>query len=268
MREALAVVLGSAFSQRPPAGLRLDAVAVDTRFGVQQLHRVLDTARPAYVAFRHGLPHTRLPHQVDYRALAAALGQVDCHALLVTSSVGVLDADVPLHRPLLCRDLLTLDNRLPDGSACSLFVKPGPQQAHLVLREGLFSRALGEQVRRLADAVGAPIAAEVVFGYAAGPRTKTPAENAMWARLGAQVNSMSVGLEVVLANELGIPCAGLVVGHKHSLPDGGDPGGAEAVARSLEDSRGAIERIAVAFLAQGETVAFANQLFRFEEPRS
>jgi 5'-methylthioadenosine phosphorylase len=263
----LGVVLGSAFSEQPPKDLALEEMVVETAFGAQHLHRVRGAERPAYVAFRHGLPHAFLPHQIPYRALAAAFAEVGCAALLSTSSVGVLTPDVPLYRPLLVRDLLTLDNRLPDGSACTMFVKRSAQQAHLVLREGLFSRALGAQLRRFADEARAPVAGEVVFGYAGGPRTKTPAENAMWARLGAQVNSMSLGPEVVLANELGIPCAGLVVGHKYSLRAGaGAPGGELDVARSLADSRDTLERIVRAFLERGEPVAFANELFRFGAP--
>lgn len=260
---ALGVVLGSAFSQQPPKDLALEETVVATPFGAQPLHRVRSAARPAYVAFRHGLPHAFLPHQIPYRALAAAFAEVGCGALVLTSSVGVLSADVPLHQPLLLRDLLTLDNRLPDGSACTMFAKRSAQQGHLVLREGLFSQALGAQLRRLAEAASAPVARDVVFGYVGGPRTKTPAENAMWARLGADVNSMSLGPEVVLANELGIPCAGLVVGHKHSLPRGEGPLDEVDVARSLSDSRDALERIVRAFLERGEPVPFANELFRF-----
>ena len=256
-------MLGSAFSQQPPAGLALDETVVATPFGAQTLHRVRGAARPAYVAFRHGLPHAFLPHQIPYRALAAAFAEVGCGALLATSSVGVLTADVPLYRPLLVRDLLTLDNRLPDGSACTMFTQPSPQQAHLVLREGLFSRALGTQVRGLAEAALARVAGEVVFGYVGGPRTKTPAENAMWARLGAEVNSMSLGPEVVLANELGIPCAGLVVGHKYSLAGGPAAAREVDVACSLADSRDALERIVCAFLERGEPVPFGNERFRF-----
>ena len=260
--DALGVVLGSAFSRQPPE-LALEEIVVETPYGAQPLHRVRDAARPAYVAFRHGLPHVFLPHQIPYRALAAAFAQVGCGALLLTSSVGVLTADVPLYRPLLVRDLLTLDNRLPDGSACTMFTEHSPQQGHLVLREGPFSAALAVQLRRLAEDVDAPVAGEVVFGYVGGPRTKTRSENAMWARLGADVNSMSLGPEAVLANELGIPCAGLVVGHKYSLADGGGAGAEVDVARSLADSRAALERIARAFLARGEPVPFGNELFRF-----
>jgi 5'-methylthioadenosine phosphorylase len=266
MSASLGVVLGSAYAHRAPADLALETVVVETRFGAQRLYQVRGAAGPAHVAFRHGLPHAWLPHQIPYRALAAAFAQVECGALLVTSSAGVLDPGLPLHRPLLVRDLLTLDDRLPDGSACTMFPSPAPGQGHLVLREGLFSGALARQIRRLAEEAGAAIAGEADFGYAGGPRTRTAAENAMWAALGAQLNSMSLGPEVVLANELGIPCAGLVVGHKYSLPDGRDPGDEADVARSLAESRTALERIVRAFLARGEPVTFANELFRFGAP--
>jgi 5'-methylthioadenosine phosphorylase len=260
---AVGVILGSAFSQEPPRGLELEPLEVRTRFGAHRLERVRGAARPAFVDFRHGRPHRLLPHQIDYRAQIAAFAEVGCGALLVTSSVGVLEAQLPLYRPLRVADLLTLDNRLPDGSVCTLFGEPAATQGHLVLREGLLSRALGEQLDELASAVDAPLAADVVFAYAAGPRTKTRAENEMWRRLGAQVNSMSVGPELILANELEIPCAGLVVGHKYSLAAGAGPADAAEVTRSLEDSRAALERIARAFLQRARPVSFANHIHRF-----
>jgi purine nucleoside phosphorylase len=102
-----------------------------------------------------------------------------------------------------------------------------------------------------------------VFAYVGGPRGKTAAENRMWHALGAQVNSMSLGPEVVLANELEIPTAALVVGHKYSVPDRDNPdeGGVTA---SLDASRAAMERVVDAFLSGAAPVAFGNHLYRFE----
>ena len=221
--------------------------------------------RPAYVSFRHGAPHRLLPNQIPYRAQAWALREVGCGALLVTSSVGVLDPALPLYRPLLVGDLLTLDNRLPDGGACTVFTEPDPRHGHLVLNEGLFSRALTSQVEGLAQRVGERLEKDVVFGYVGGPRTKTPAENRMWKGLGAQVNSMTLAPEVILANELEIPCAAVVVGHKYSVPDVEAPEDRGAVAETLARSRAALGRIVRAFLAEGEAVPFGNHLFRFGE---
>jgi 5'-methylthioadenosine phosphorylase len=263
---AVAAVLGSAFSDSLPGALDLAPEEIETEWGPQTLHRLQGIGRPAYVLFRHELPHRLLPNQINYRAQAAALRAVDCGALLVTSSVGVLDADVPLYRPLLVNDLLMLDNRLPDGSACTMFTDPEgfrDEHGHLVFDEGPFATALTKQVRDLASEVRASIADEVVFAYVQGPRSKTAAENRAWSRLGAQVNSMTLAPEVVLANELEIPCAGLVVGHKYSIPDR-DPPEQEALASTLDRSREEQERIVTAFLRKAEPVDFPNSIYRFD----
>ena len=81
--------------------------------------------------------------------------------------------------------------------------------------------------------------------------------------LGAEINSMTLGPEVVLANELEIPCAGLTVGHKYSL-EGGIKQALDgaAIERSLVQSRAALEAIASAFLTRGAGVPFKNRIHR------
>lgn len=263
---SVAVILGSAFSESLPGELDLSPEEIETDWGPQTLHRLEGIERPAYVLFRHDLPHRLLPNQINYRAQAAALRAVDCGALLVTSSVGVLDADVPLYRPLLVDDLLMLDNRLPDGTACTMFTDPEgfrDDHGHLLFDDGPLASALTEQVWTLADQVQASVADTVTFAYVQGPRSKTSAENRALPRLGAQVNSMTLAPEVVLANELEIPCAGLVVGHKYSIPDR-DPPEEEALSSTLDRSREELERIVTAFLREGEEVEFPNSIYQFD----
>jgi len=264
MPEAIAAILGSAFQDALPEQLKLRPVEVETAWGRHTLHRVTDAGRPAYVLFRHGLPHRLLPNQINYRAQAAALKEVGCGALLVTSSVGVLDAEVPIYEPLLVSDLIMLENRLPDGRACTMFDKPSDDHGHLVLHDGLFATDLSEQIRTLAVEEDAPIGDDVIFAYVGGPRGKTAAENRLWPQLGAQVNSMTLAPEVVLANELEIPCAGLVVGHKYSVPEADAPEDA-AMADTLARSRAEQERIVTRFLRDGEPVPFGNQIYRFND---
>ena len=259
----VAVILGSAFDKTGLDGVELQAHNIRTQWGAAELHRAALAGREAWVLFRHGLPHSRLPNQVNYRAQAAALKKVGCQALLITSSVGVLDSALPLYQPLLLSDLLMPDNRLPDGSACTMWPQPAEDHGHLVLGEGLFSVALGEQVRAMAEAEGAPIAGAAVFAYVGGPRTKTRAENHYWAAMGAQVNSMTVGPEVVLANEQKIACAALVVGHKHSNPNKDNPADRATVAESLVHSRRAMQRIVLRWLREAQPAAFGNHLYRF-----
>lgn len=138
-----------------------------------------------------------------------------------------------------------------------MFIEPEPNQGHLVLQGGLFDSEIGHSLVDL-GAQQMPL----VFVYAPGPRTKTPAENRYWANAGGDVNSMSLGPEVVLANELEIPCAALVVGHKYSHPD---ISGVEStqIADSLDDAKQAFQNIVTRWLSTASPVAFKNTLFRF-----
>ena len=265
MRESLAVILGSAYQKRLPAKLELEKIEVETKWGSQTVFRLKESGRPAYILFRHGLPHKWLPHQIPYRAQAAALQKLGCKALVVTSSVGVMNADLPLFKPLLLSDLIMLENRLPDGSACTMFNEYSPGQGHLVLSEGLFSRALTRQLYNLAPEVMESPETEVIFAYAGGPRSKTPAENRLWPKLGADVNSMTLAPEVVLANELEIPCAGLVVGHKYSIPGINNPENYNTVTETLDKSREAMEWIVIKFLKEGQSIPFGNHIYRYNE---
>jgi len=266
MPKSVAVILGSAFEAAFLDHFAPEPVRLDTAFGGASVHAFKTPGKhPAYALFRHGLPHRLLPHQINYRANAAALRELDCGALLVNSSVGLLDARLPLFKPMLLTDLVMPDNRLPDGSACTSFVEPSAGQGHLVPREGLFSPALNRAIGALAPPglPHPPETGELVFFYAGGPRTKTPAENRLLADSGVHVNSMTLAPEVILANELGIPCAGLVVGHKYSVPGVANPDG-QGLADSLRDAREATAEILLEFLRRGEPVPFGNHIHRFE----
>lgn len=260
--KSVAVILGSAFDESSPDDLGLQPLEVGTRWGAVTLYQCEREAHRAFVLFRHEVPHRLLPNQVPYRAQAEALANVECGALLVTSSVGVLDPALPLNAPMLVADIITMDNRLPDGSACTMHVDPLENQSHLILSEGLVSRALNDQLIRLATEEGIELGPEVVFGYVGGPRSKTRAENRMWAGLGAQVNSMTLAPEIILANELEIPAAGLVIGHKYSVPTDDAPD-RRTIAQSLEDSRRAHRALLLAFLERGQAVEFGNHLYRY-----
>lgn len=263
--KSIAVILGSAFEGNFDDELKLSPRQVSTVFGSITLYQTaIRNDRPAYVLFRHGLPHSLLPNQINYRAQAAALMKLNCGALLINSSVGVMDAELPLYKPMLVTDLLMPENRLPDGSTCTMFPEPSADHGHLLIKDGLFSSELN---RRLIESHGDNIyQAEngVVFVYAGGPRGKTPAENRMWAKLGGQVNSMTLAPEVVLANELEIPTTALVVGHKYSVPELENPR-QEEIADTLTNAQAATKKILKSFLLEGDPVDFQNEIYRFKD---
>lgn len=261
------IIVGSAFSFDDLDGVQTERVEVDTRFGAfTLLEATLKGSKTAWFAPRHGIPHQTLPHQINWRAMCAALAEVGCTQVITTSSVGVLDADVPIMTPLLVGDIIMLDNRLPDGSPCTMWPTRHPDQGHLVLEGGVINDALANQLAALARRAKIDVpTARVVFGYVAGPRTKTRAENRMWATLGAQVNSMTLAPEIVLLNELELPVAALVVGHKYSLPDRAGTDGAESVTKQLEDSRVAMEALVLSAARDLEPTPYTNHIYRFDE---
>lgn len=266
---SVAVILGSAFDVgADEAGWRLVPEVFRTPFGEAVLHRVEAPAREdgvgTWALLRHGRPHGLLPNQINYRANAWALGEVGCGALLVTSSVGVLTAELPLNVPMWVEDIITLDNRLPGGEACTMFVAPSEAHGHLVLQGPLSAPSVRQELERVAPIELEPLGRGVVFGYVGGPRTKTPAENRMWATLGAEVNSMTVAPELILAAELGIAAGALVVGHKRSLDQPADEAlDARGVTASLQDARGAMTRWIEAWLCRARPVSCPHHLYRF-----
>ena len=197
--------------------------------------------------------------------MVAALREINCGALISTSSVAALKNDIPLFKPLLITDIMMPENRLPDGSTCTMFREHTEGQGHLILSEGLISQSLITQLQTINKNILDQKQRDIVFAYAGGPRSKTPAENRMWAMLGAQVNSMTLAPEIVLANELEIPCAGLVVAHKYSIPGISNPMDSEDIDLQLQKARDAFETIVTRFLTTGQPVPFANHIYRYDD---
>lgn len=272
---AVVAIVGSGLSHNLPASWQLQAIEISTPWGDVTLHQYARSDRPAYLLFRHGIPHRWLPNQIPYKAHAWAIRAAGCGALLATSSVGVLDAALPLNTLLDVHDIVMLDNRLPDGSACTIYDAPSEYQGHLVLKDGLLSGKLRSQLQDLLaredtteniaedTAENTVLEGPVTFAYAGGPRTKTGEENRIWRSLGADVNSMTLAPEIVLANELGIPCAAIVVGHKYSLVEEEMPGSDGSLSVSLDESGALLARVVTLFLEQGRPVPFGNLVYRF-----
>ena len=250
------VVLGSSFSDFELE--KIDKITKETPYGMGIAYSYQGTS--SFIQFRHGLPHQLLPTQINWRAQAWMWKILGVDTLLLTSSVGVLDEAIPLYEPLLGLDLLMPFNQLPDGSVCTMFTKPSSQHGHLLLQDGLFHTQLRSILsRRWSDAT----VPEVIFGYVPGPRTKTKVENRFWRLAGAQVNSMSIGPEVVLANELEIPTAGLFIGHKYSLEKEISEHTHFSIEESLVRSKKESFRCILDFLHNPPNVSFSNHLYRF-----
>ena len=263
--KSIAVILGSAYQNRDLSNIRYNEISVKTHFGKQTIYRVFDTKVPAYLLYRHNRNEHLLPHQIPYRRIVAALKEIHCGALVSTSSVAALVNDIPLFKSLLITDIMMPENRLPDGSVCTMFPKQTEGQGHLILSEGLVSLSINAQLQAISNNILDKKQRNIVFAHAGGPRSKTPAENRMWALLGAHVNSMTLAPEIVLANEMEIPCAGLVVAHKYSIPGISNPKDSEDIDLQLQQARDAFETVITRFLKEGQPVPFANHIYRYDD---
>lgn len=258
----IAVILGSSFKTLMLGEKNLTPVALEESYQNLSVYRY-SGAREAYLLFRHGLKKHLLPHQIPYRQQMKLLQTLGCKTVLITGAVGLLDTQLPLYTPLCVTDILMPDNRLPDGSACTMFDSIQLDQAHLVITDGLCSSKLTAQLQRECRHRGFITPNNLVFTYTPGPRTKTSAENIYWRQLGAHVNSMTIAPEIVLANELQMSVACLVSGHKYSTSNTSAPIHPDRLKHSLECARNAMESLICWFIEQIEVPPFANTFFKF-----
>ena len=151
---------------------------------------------------RHGAGHTTPPHRVPYRANLWALASLGVRAVIGSSAVGSLAADLPA-------DTFVVPDQLIDrtqGRADTFF--DGPDVQHLgfadpfdpAVRAALCDAlaARGERFARTGTALVVP-----------GPRFSTRAESQGWRQLGADILNMTMYPEAALAAELGIAYASL-----------------------------------------------------------
>src|ERR671939_512846 len=98
---------------------------VATRWGEALVSRGEWAGVEALHVSRHGAGHPRLSNHVTHRANIAALNALGATAVLAVTVCGAVDAGAPLGSLVCFDDLHFMSNRLPDGSHCTFFTKPG-----------------------------------------------------------------------------------------------------------------------------------------------
>lgn len=213
---------------------------VETRFGAAEV--AVAEAGPWTVGSisRHQKDHRHLPHTIPHRANLAALKQLGARAVLATTAVGAVDPEIELGRPILFDDLFFPDNRLLDGSACTIFPDPGDAgRGHLIQSEP-FAPRLRKSMQLAAGDLELEIAVGGVYGHVNGPRFNTPAEIRWLAAAGVSAVSQTCGPEAVLAGELELPYALAGFPVNHALGDETSP---EEIARLLALSAEVLPRL-------------------------
>lgn len=171
---------------------------------------------------RHGHGHRYLPHQIPYRDHIVALREAGVQGLILTSVVGSLSGSPEaLNRLVVFDDLYFPDNRLPDGSACTLFTEPGaPGRGH-----SIWGQPFSETLRAAALTAWPQAEAGGTYAYQLGHRFNSRSEIRALQSLGVRAVSQTGGPEVVLANELEIPVVllGYTIDHANGVDVGRRP---------------------------------------------
>lgn len=212
---------------------------------------------------RHGAGHSHLPHQINHRAHLLALKKLGAQAVISLSVCGVINPDLPLAVPLLATDVLFPDNRLGDGTACTIFDTPGETGRGHLLAESLVHDGLSESVRTCLEAT-AQIPHQGCYAHVPGPRFNTKAEIAALRAAGADFLSQTCGPEAVLANELELPYAMVGFGVDYANGVQADPTQVETLQANLERGKHCFEDLINRLAPPPDGWRFANFVYRFE----
>jgi purine nucleoside phosphorylase len=258
----LAYITGSGFYDLP--GFKREIA--NTRFGEAHLLRgQTKEGRSVILLPRHRNRHEYLPHQINHRANLLALKEAGAGAIISFSICGVVNPDWPLAAPFLATDLYYPDNRLGDGSMCTLFTEPGETSRGHLLAGSFFNQSLRKQISEiLAAAVQAPLSG--CYAHVPGPRFDSKAEIAALRGAGVDFLSQTCGPEAILANELEIPYALVGFGVDYANGVQPEPTPVETLNANMKQAKTCFESIIekLSNSAQYSPPEFENFIYRFE----
>jgi len=156
---------------------------------------------------RHHAGHKLLSSQVTHQANIAALKELGADAILSVTVCGALDSSLTLGTLVVFDDLHFPENRLPDGSICTLFTEPGEKGRGHWIYNRPFSEPLRQALLEGARDAGHHVRDSGCYGHVHGPRFNTRSEIRMLRNAGVTVVSQTAGPETVLAGEAEIPYA-------------------------------------------------------------
>lgn len=174
---------------------------VRTRYGNAKVY-----PRPGegYVVIpRHGAAHRSPPHGINYRANIAALGLLGVREVIATSAVGSMNPGFRVGEIGLVEQFLDFTKR----RQTTFFER---RVVHTDMTYP-YSRRINLELSVAAGKMGVDLQQHLVYVCAEGPRFETAAEIKMFKILGGDVVGMTGVPEVVLANEMGIGYASVVI---------------------------------------------------------
>jgi purine nucleoside phosphorylase len=240
---------------------------VATRFGEALVMRGRVGEIEVLHVSRHGEGHTHLSSQVAHRANIAALAELGADGVLAVTVCGAVDATVELGSLIVFDDLHFLANRLPDGSLCTFYDRPGDRMRGHWIYEDPFSADVRSVWLEACRAAGLSVRDGGCYGHVDGPRFNTRAEIRSLAQAGVTAVSQTAGPETVLCGEAELPYA--LLGYATDYANGvqPEPTPVAELLRLIEASKDSFARVlaeALPLLA-GRELRAPGTMYRFEQ---
>ena len=145
---------------------------------------------------RHGSKHSIAPHLINYRANIWAMKDIGVSNILATAAVG------SLYLPMKLGDFVLVDQFIDFTKQRVTTFHEGEQNGvvHVDLTDP-YCPNLRDKLLGVAQNLGIPIHSQGTYVCTEGPRFETPAEIAMFSKLGGHLVGMTNVPEVVLARE-------------------------------------------------------------------
>ncbi len=174
---------------------------VRTRFGRATVFR--DPEGEYVIIPRHGAAHKSPPHGINYRANIAAFERLGVKEIIATSAVGSMNQGFKVGSIGLIEQFLDFTKR----RQTTFFEE---KVVHTDMTNP-YSRRLNQEISMAAKRIGVDVVSHLVYVCAEGPRFETSAEIKMYKILGGDVVGMTGVPEVVLANEMALEYASVVI---------------------------------------------------------
>ncbi|MDA4114415.1 MAG: MTAP family purine nucleoside phosphorylase [Thaumarchaeota archaeon] len=173
-----------------------------TRFGSARAYVCAAGRREFLFLPRHGKHHSIPPHRINFRANMQGLKEAGVERIIATSAVGSIS------RKLLVGELGLLDQFIDLSKRHLTFFDRRP--VHVDMTHP-YDKGMQDLILDAAAILGMSLTTGLVYVSVDGPRYETAAEIRMFGLIGGDVVGMTGGPEAILANELGMRYASVVV---------------------------------------------------------
>lgn len=198
-------IIGGSGVRELPFDSGTEPFTVETRWGQASGRLATLAGREIVFLARHGAGHSVPPHRINYRANLAGLKKLGCEAVLATTAVGSLRAD------LLPGTICVLDQLIDytlSRTGKTFFDGGDMPVVHTDVTEP-FAPLARKAVLNAANSLGISAKDGGTYLCFDGPRYETAAEVRLFSSWGADVVGMTAIPEATLAREAGLHYAGI-----------------------------------------------------------